>query len=245
MIKKILLSLMVCCYVLVAGAVTTEQKMYRCYVEQDRVGWKQVVDSLEALPHKTQQDYWQLLNAEYGYIPWCLTKEVNDKRQAESYLKKAYEHLEKVADAAQYPATVAAYKAAFVGYEIALSPIKAPFIGSKSIKYAKEALRLDSLNYFAHLQMGNIYHYVPAFLGGSVQKAIQHYKEAASLMKQQLMDNNNWLYMNLLLTLADAYKKAEDWQNVKACYDEALQLQPDYPYIVDELYPSLRKKMGK
>lgn len=245
MIKKFLLLLLACCYVLEVAALTPAQQIYRSYVEKDRATWLQVIDSLEALPHKTQQDDWQLLNFEYGYIPWCLTKEVNDKKQAEVYLRKAYDNLEKVAAGGKIPSMVAAYRAAFVGYEIALSPIKAPFIGSGAIKHAKEALQLDSLNYFAHLQMGNIYHYVPAFLGGSVQKAIAHYQKAEVLMQQAQLFNDNWLYMNLLLTLADAYKKQEKYDKVEAYYQRALQLEPNYPYIVDELYPSLRKKMGK
>lgn len=224
-------------------AQSTQQKIYECYVFNDIATWKQVVDSLQQVKSLTDTQNETLLNYEYGYVAWCLSKKVNNKTEAEKYLNKAYLHLETLPKTSNYEATVLAYHAAFVAYEIVLSPIKAPFIGSKSIKYAKKALSLDSLNYFAHIQMGNIYYYMPPLLGGSTPKAIKHYTQAKQLMQQQHIHQQNWLYMNLLLTIADAYKKEKDWKMVKSCYDEALQMQPNYPYIIENLYPTLQKHL--
>jgi tetratricopeptide (TPR) repeat protein len=224
-------------------AQSTQQKIYECYVFNDIATWKQVVDSLQQVKSLTDTQNEALLNYEYGYVAWCLSKKVNNKTEAEKYLNKAYLHLETLPKTSNYEATVLAYHAAFVAYEIVLSPIKAPFIGSKSIKYAKKALSLDSLNYFAHIQMGNIYYYMPPLLGGSTPKAIKHYTQAKQLMQQQHIHQQNWLYMNLLLTIADAYKKEKDWKMVKSCYEEALQMQPNYPYIIENLYPTLQKHL--
>lgn len=226
-----------------AEAQTTQQRIYDCYVQRNMAGWKQIVDSMEQVSPAGEQHRKQLLNYEYGYVAWCLSKKNNKKTEAEQYLNKAYVQLETLPKTAQNVSSIAAYNAAFIAYQIALSPIRAPFIGTKSIRYAKEALRLDSLNYFAHIQMGNIYYYMPPLFGGSNQKALQHYHRAKQLMQENDMAKENWLYMNLLMTIADAYKKEKDWQGVKACYDEALQLQPNYPYIIENLYPTLQKHL--
>jgi hypothetical protein len=51
-------------------------------------------------------------------------------------------------------------------------------------------------------------------------------------------------YYDLIQKL-DAYKKEKDWESVKACYDEALQLQPNYPYITEKLYPTLQQNLAQ
>jgi tetratricopeptide (TPR) repeat protein len=123
--------------------------------------------------------------------------------------------------------------------------MKAPFIGLKSLRYVKEAVAKDSTNYFAYIQYGNVLYYMPAMFGGSRKEAVVKYLKAKELMVQQGVHTQNWLYMNLLLTLADAYKKEKDWESVKACYDEALQLQPNYPYITEKLYPTLQQNLAQ
>jgi tetratricopeptide (TPR) repeat protein len=221
------------------------QNVYRCYVYKDMQTWKQIIDSLEALPTLSEQQRAELLNAEYGYVAWRLSKDYQNKKEAEVYLNKAYNHLHALPKNEQNASLIAAYEGAFVGYQIGISPIKAPFIGMKSMRYVKEAVKKDSTNYFAYIQYGNVLYYMPAMFGGSRKEAVAMYSKAKELMETQQVHKQNWLYMNLLLTLADAYKKDHNWQQVKACYDEALTLQPNYPYITEKLYPTLQQNLEK
>lgn len=233
------------CLLVSASVVSqnTAQKIVHCYVHQDIVGWKAIVDSLEALPNKTVEQRAEVLNYEYGYVAWRLSEAHKDKKEAEVYLEKAYANLHALPKTQAYKALIAAYEGAFVGYKIGISPYKAPFIGLKSVQYVKEAVQADDANYFAHIQYANVFYYMPTAFGGSRSEAVKHFLKAKQLMVTQGVHQDNWLYMNLLLTLADAYKKDQDWKKVKACYDEALQLQPDYPYIVNQLYPTLQKSL--
>ncbi len=244
MIKKTIFILF--CWLVSALAIsqTTAQKILHCYVYQDIVGWKAVIDSLEALPTLSAAQRLEVLNYEYGYVAWRLSDDYKDKKQAEVYLEKAYQHLHALPQTSANKALIAAYEGAFVGFQIGISPYKAPFIGLKSVSYVKEAVLADDANYFAHIQYGNVFYYMPAAFGGSRKEAIEHYVKAKKLMLLQGVHQNNWLYINLLLTLADAYKKQQNWPQVKACYDEVLQLQPHYPYVQDKLYPTLKKNMA-
>ena len=243
MIKKTIFLLF--CWLIGASVASqnTAQKIWHCYVHRDISGWKSVIDSLEALPHKTVEQREEVLNYEYGYVAWRLSDGYKDKKEAEVYLEKAYAHLHALPQTQANKALIAAYEGAFVGYKIGISPYKAPFIGLKSVQYVKEAVQADDDNYFAHIQYANVFYYMPSVFGGSRSVAIEHYLKAKQLMQSQGRCQNNWLYMNVLLTLADAYKKDQNWQKVKACYDEALQLQPNFPYIVDQLYPTVTKAL--
>lgn len=242
---KKLLFILLCFLPTTVVAQTTAHQIYNCYVQRDMQTWKKIIDKLETIAQPTVEQRLEVLNYEYGYIAWRLSKDYKNKEEADQYLAKAYQNLRSLPQEAQYKALVAAYEGAFIGYQIAISPVKAPFIGMKSLKYVKEAVQADSVNYFAHIQYGNVMYYIPGMFGGSRTKAIEHYNKAKKIMQGQGVHQNNWLYMNLLLTLADAYKKDNNWQQVKACYDEALRLQPHYPYITEQLYPTLQKNLEK
>ena len=132
-----------------------------------------------------------------------------------------------------------AYNAAFVAYEIGITPFKAPFIGLKCMKYGETALKQDSLNYFALIQYGNIMNYMPVAFGGSKTKALENYKKAKELMrKEESLYKDNWLYMNLILTIADIYKNKKDYETTKQYYLEALELEPGYKFV-EELMENL------
>lgn len=243
--KKVLLVILCTICAASAWSQSAPYKVYQCYVQRDMATWRNIIDSIESLPALSEKQHAEVLNFEYGYVAWRLSKDYQDKKEAAYYLEKAYNHLHALPQLDRNAALIAAYQGAFIGYQIAISPIKAPFIGMKSLKYVKEAVAADSANYFAQIQYGNVLYYMPAMFGGSRSEAIKHYNTAKKLMVAQGANKNNWLYMNLLLTLADAYKKNNDWLSVKACYDEALQLQPNYPYITEKLYPTLQKNLEK
>ena len=62
-------------------------------------------------------------------------------RSAYPYLNKAYDNLHALPQTDAYKSLIAAYEGAFVGFQIGLSPIKAPFIGLKSVEYVKMAVQ--------------------------------------------------------------------------------------------------------
>lgn len=223
-------------------------KIYRCYVDKDMSTWRSVIDSLQKekeLGHLSDDAQWQLLEYQYGYLGWAVSEKKTMKKVAEIYLDVAEDNLDELVEKQGASATSNAYHAAFVAYEISLNPIKAPFIGLKCMKYGETAVEQDSTNYFALIQYGNIMNYMPEAFGGSKDKALANYLKAKEIMsREDRLRNDNWLYMNLLLTIADIYKGKKDFVSTKQYYQEVLELEPDYEYVkellksVSELYIS-------
>lgn len=235
----------------VAYAESVSDAIYYSYVYKDMDRWKAVIDSLQAEKHKGNlniSQQWDLLNYQYGYIAWAISKKKEKKDEAENYLALANENLEDLEELFAKTPILYAYKSAFIAYEIGLSPIKAPFVGLKSIKYGEKAVEQDSLSYISLIQYGNIMNYMPTIFGGSKPKAIKYYKKAKSIMeKDSTLVEKNWLYMNILLTLADIYKNQAQYDSTQVYYQNALKIQPEYPYIEDALMPSLlvKKNLSK
>lgn len=216
--------------------------IYRAYVIGDMGKWKKTMDSLENVIPKTNKEKLDLINYQYGYIAWCIDK--NKDAEAEVYLEKTQvllKHLEKQ----NYSLSMLyAYKAAFIGFEIGISPYKAPFIGSESLRFARQSLALDSQNAFAYVQLGNIAFYTPQLFGGSKSEAMEHYEKAIRIMEEegkQLLIN--WNYLNLLATTINAYMKFEKYNNAKNLSVKTLYIEPNFEWVKNELYPQILKKL--
>ena len=206
--------------------------------------WKTKIDSLQKekeVGHLSIASQWQLLEYQYGYIAWAISKKKTMKREADDYLEVAKVNLSDLVQLSGKTSLSNAYNAAFVAYEIGITPFKAPFIGLKCMKYGETAVKQDSTNYFALIQYGNIMNYMPKAFGGSKDKALVYYKKAKEIMrKDEVLYKENWLYMNLILTIADIYKNKKDYETTKQYYLEALELEPGYKFV-EELMGNLIK----
>ena len=242
--KKILLLLLTFSISVSVSAENVGEVIYDCYINKNMTKWKTVIDSLQRekeLGKFTTDQKWQLLEYQYGYLGWAVSVKKAMKREAEEYLDLAKDNLSEMVVLSGKTSLSNAFNAAFVAYEIGITPFKAPFIGLKCMKYGETALKQDSLNYFALIQYGNIMNYMPVAFGGSKDKALVYYKKAKEIMRQdESLYKNNWLYMNLILTIADIYKNKKDYETTKQYYLEALELEPGYKFV-EELMENLGK----
>nr|WP_320021383.1 hypothetical protein [uncultured Draconibacterium sp.] len=223
---------------------SNKEKIYQAYISNRMDDWKVIIDSLEQ--NKTESvDYLsELVNYQYGYIGYCLGED--DDKNAETYLDLAENNLEILENKNVDPALVNAYKAAFWGFKIGLSPIKAPIFGRRCIKNADRALELNDKLPFAHVQYGNAYFYMPAILGGSKEVAIEHFLQAIEQMEASPAElENDWNYLSLLSLTGQSYEKVDEYGKAKNIYEKALQFEPDFKWIKDELYPDLKTKLEK
>ena len=225
-------------FALLSFSVSAEnvgKKIYDCYINKDMSTWRVVIDSLQGeydASGMTTADVWQMLDYQYGYLGWAVSEKKTMRKVAEKYLAVAKENLSDLIDKFGKTSTSNAFNAAFVAYDISLNPIKAPFIGLKCMKYAETAVEQDSLNYFALIQYGNIMNYMPEAFGGSKDKALTNYLKAKEIMsRDERLYKDNWLYMNLILTIADIYKGKKDYESTKQYYLEALELEPGYKFV--------------
>lgn len=216
--------------------------IYKAYLTEDMNKWKSNIDIIERQNNKTNKTKLDLLNYQYGYIVYCIG---NDKKnEAEKYIAKGTKIIEQLEKYNYKLSLIYAYKAAFIGFEIGISPYKAPLLGSESSKFAEKSVELDPNNYFGYLQLGNIAFHKPAMFGGSKQDALKHYLKALKLIeKDKNKLKNNWNYLNLLTCIIKTYMEQEKYSSAKQYCEKTLKFEPQFKKVKNKLYPEVIKKL--
>lgn len=219
---------------------TSKQIIYDSYVSGKMNVWKGVVDKMEQNKINSTEYLLELVEYQYGYIAWCIG---NDKKnEGNIYLQSAIENLQKAEELGADQAIINSYKSAFVGFEIGISPPKAPFIGKKSVEYSEKAMETGSQMPIVLINYGNLLAHMPGFMGGDKEEAIVNFIKAKKIMENNsFQTKHNWLYLNLLTLLGKVYQQVDDKERAKYYYEYALEVEPDFQYVKQDLLPSLSK----
>jgi hypothetical protein len=216
--------------------------IYKAYISNRMDLWKNVIDAMGNIDKTNNEALAELINYQYGYIGYCIGFDKKD--EARKYLNLAERNLEILEKGKYNSSMIKAYKCAFYGFRLGLNKLSAPVNGLKSLENAKSAITLDSTNYFAWIQYGNVQFYMPAAFGGSKKEGIEYFLKAKKIMENNQDDLiNNWNYLSLLVLIGQSYTYINDMQSALRIYEFILEREPAFLYVKNELYPGLLKKM--
>jgi tetratricopeptide (TPR) repeat protein len=228
--------------VMLKAQLGPDERVYQAYISDQMGDWDGVIVELsQRRSSLSDEQLGKLINYYYGYTGW-LTEE-GPKKKANRYIEEADEIIDELM--AKYPENpdLYAYKGAFFGFKIGMSPVKAPFLGPESINHIDQALELGPNHPQGWIERGNALFYMPKMFGGSKAKALDAYKKAIQLMEKDAAKlKNNWMYLNVLMILGQSYEKTGDLQMAKSTYEKVLEIEPQFTYMSEELYPSLLEK---
>ncbi|HOU02557.1 MAG TPA: hypothetical protein PK719_01345 [Bacteroidales bacterium] len=229
-------------FISVNMAASYRTDIYNAYITNRMDLWKKVIDVMQGDNFKNDA-LAELINYQYGYIGYCIGFEKKD--EARKYLNLAERNLEILEKGKYDPSIIKAYKCAFYGFRLGLNKFTAPVNGLKSLENAKSALAIDSTNYFAWIQYGNVQFYMPATFGGSKKEGIEYFLKAKKIMEKHPDELiNNWNYLSLLVLIGQSYTYINDTPSAKRVYESILEREPAFLYVKNELYPELLKKMN-
>ncbi len=217
-----------------------KQQIYQAYISGKMEDWKTAIDAMEKQKSNQPTDILELINYQYGYVAWCLG---NDKKNdAKNYLSLLEKNLENLKAISGETAEYHSYTAAAYGFKIGLSTWRAPFFGPKSMDHAERAMKKDSLNFQANMEMGNIWNHMPAIFGGSDEKALSYYSKALKIMesKSEEIKRHNWIYLNLLTLVGQMQQEMGNPNQAKKYFEQALKIEPNFVWVKEELLPSLK-----
>ncbi|MDF1576567.1 MAG: hypothetical protein P1P86_15385 [Bacteroidales bacterium] len=212
-------------------------RLYISYIGERMDQWKGILSEMKQEYERSDNPtlLYDLCFAYYGYIGYLISKERdNDAKEA---LKDAMKFSDQLEESLNGRPDVLALQGALLGYLIVLSKFSSMFLGPKALKYINTAYESSNTCFNCNTEMGNMKFYTPKFLGGSKTEAIQYYEKGVQLLeKSKLKTDRNWIYINTVLLLANAY--AETGQQEPACklYRQLLEYEPAANWIRKDLY---------
>jgi tetratricopeptide (TPR) repeat protein len=217
------------------------RKIYDAYISGKMEQWKTVLLEMQHHAPKSNAYLMEEVNYQYGYIGWCIGTE--RKKEAQTWMEKMEKNLEILENKKFQPSMIAAYRGSMIGFRIGINKMQAPFIGGKSIAFAKSAMQLDPKNPLGYMLYGNILFYTPEFFGGSKDEAMGHYLKAQKNMESnQRWVQENWNYLNLLTVVATAYYEYGEQEKALMYLKKALAIAPNFQWVKKELYPKFQKR---
>jgi tetratricopeptide (TPR) repeat protein len=235
---------LICTATISIGQNAYREPIYLAYVQGDMSRWEAIIRLMEERSDDfSDEERKELISYYYGYISFLLETDQKDKVQ--DYIIKGEKHLNALLKSAPNDVTALAYKGSFIGFRIGTNKFKALTLGKESISYINRAYKLDSQNVQAILDKGNLLYHMPGMLGGDEKEAVRLYEKAVLRMEKHQNLKQNWLYLNVLTTIARHYEEEKQWQKAVLIYEKILQQEPEFSWVKDTLYPAAKRIAAK
>ena len=235
---------LICTATISIGQNAYREPIYLAYVQGDMSRWEAIIRLMEERSDDfSDEERKELISYYYGYISFLLETDQKDKVQ--DYIIKGEKHLNALLKSAPNDVTALAYKGSFIGFRIGTNKFKALTLGKESISYINRAYKLDSQNVQAILDKGNLLYHMPGMFGGDKKEAVRLYEKAVLRMEKHQNLKQNWLYLNVLTTIARHYEEEKQWKKAVQVYEKILQQEPEFSWVKDTLYPAAKRTAAK
>lgn len=220
---------------------TYRDSIYKAYSRGKMDKWLEIMNTCEKnVDQNNLKEQFELISYYYGYTAWLIGAEKYDT--AEAYIDKSEELIDTLLDESPENATLHAYKGAYIAFTIGISNLKAIYLGPRSMKYINKSIELDPENIQGNIEKGNSMYYRPSVFGGNKTEAIAYYLRAVESFEKQGLVVNNWLYINTMTALGQAYEATDQIQQAKLCYEKIIRIFPNFMWVEEELYPDMLER---
>lgn len=232
--KKLIVSISLFTISTLISATTMSQSvndlMYQAYITQKKELWKKSVElaTVEFKQKPTDAHAHVSLGvAHYGLL--LSTMSTEDKDLFDEYVSATKDRLKEIIE---LPSTAAEGKgllSAVLGLQMAYSPMKGMLLGGKSSNLAAEARELAPTSPLAWRFYGINKFYTPSTFGGDIKEAIVALEKSIALFESTTI-SNNWLYLDTLALLGQAYTKAGEKAKAIATFEKAIAAEEGFTY---------------
>jgi tetratricopeptide (TPR) repeat protein len=247
--NRIFIILLLCTPALLSGAPLpgadcSSCTIFRSYISGDMQMWKRGLAELQAeyRLERAPCTMYTLAESRYGYIGYLLG--TGDKEAARPHIDEFEKEIELLADYPDYFAETEAFRVSLLGFRMGLKPARAVTLGPKALKQLQTAMEAGEDNPAVWIEKANSEAHMPAFAGGSKEKAAASYREALRLFEADGGPADcNWRYLNTIVLLGQLLEKMEDYKGAREAYMKALKREPGFRWVKDELLPAVEKKL--
>jgi tetratricopeptide (TPR) repeat protein len=204
--------------------------MYQAYITQKKELWKKSVElaTVEFKQKPTDANtHFSLGVAHYGLLLSTLSTE--DEDLFDEYVSATKDRLKEIIDRPSTAAEGKGLLSAVLGLQMAYSPMKGMLLGGKSSNLAADAKEIAPTSPLAWRFYGINKFYTPSSFGGDIKEAIVALEKSIALFESTSI-SKNWLYLDTLALLGQAYTKAGKKAKAIATFEKAIAAEPGFTY---------------
>ncbi|MEJ1240928.1 hypothetical protein WBG78_22470 [Chryseolinea sp. T2] len=228
-----------------AQSLESNPAAYQAYLSRSTTdaqkAWVNVVTTAEADAKTTPTDdtKFKLALAHYGLLN--ATMRSMDEATFKKYIDGAVINLESIKG--MHAGEAMAVLAAVHGLQMAYDPSKGMFLGPKSSSLLSKARKSDPDSPLVWKLYANSMFHTPEAYGGDVVEAITAYEKALSLYNtQKEKTRDNWIFLDTMAFLGQAYVRHNDPSRATAIYEKALAAEPSFGWVKYNLLPNAQAK---
>jgi tetratricopeptide (TPR) repeat protein len=211
---------------------TIDETMYQAYLHQDKILWKKAVEERAKEAKQSPSDankQFKLAFAQFSLL--SSTMATKDEALFDEYLDTEKELLKSLINNPKTAPEAKALLSATYGLQMGYSPMKGITLGSKSSSLAEEAKTLAPTSAIAWRMYGGSKYYTPSAFGGDAKEAITALEKSIHYFEKKPEQlKSNWLYIDTIALLGQAYLKNAEKAKAIATYEKAIGVEPSFAY---------------
>lgn len=224
-----------------------DEKSYRAFLSNTNYKelWKKEVEAKQSHTKSDPADSkarYELAIVHLGLL--SATMRDKDEKLFDQYYDPAVSNLKTLIDKEKKWAEPKALLSAIYGLKMGYSPWQGMFLGSKSnslIDKAKELSPQSGLVWKVH---ANSKLFTPETFGGSLSEAISSFEKSIRCYESNPAELKfNWMYLDALAFLGQAYVKNNEPRKAIETYEKALTVEPEYGWVKYSLLPKAKAKL--
>jgi len=221
---------------------TIAKTMCAAHCNNSKFLWVEAIDQINCFYEDTENEEAKLLlaYAHYGMAGTAIGN--RDADLGKKAIENGIKYAEALSSHDKYGAEALSINAGLLGIQIGFSPMKGMTLGPKSDKLVVKAMKVDDQCAMSYLQEASSLYNTPRMFGGSVSKSIDAFKKAVRLY-DKMDQSNNWLRLEALCWLGQAYHKSDQLEEAKSTYELVLAEAPNHGWVKNLLLPQLLKDM--
>lgn len=247
--KLLLSTAIACAWICFANAQVNDATSYTAWlgtadVKKSNELWDNAVAEKQAAFDKNSADpalRWNLALAQYGLLAGTMRSK--DEDRFDDYYDKTEENLKALSKDSKFKAEAKALLSATYGLKMAYSSMMGMVLGSKSSALIEDAIKLAPESPVVWRVEANSKLYTPEMFGGDKVAGLKAFEKSIALFEQQPASlKNNWIYMDALVFLGQAYSSQGQAAKAISTYEKALNLEPNLFWVKNELLPKAKQK---
>lgn len=175
-------------------------------------------------------------------------KESGSKREIRAHINYSIDHLETAVEMDETFAEGWALLSTSYAQKITVNPLNAVSLRRKYNRAMSRAIELEPGNPRIILLKAIMDYNIPGILGGDKDHAIAELNRAASILLEEVVENPvmpSWGLDHAHARLGIAYMDQGELEKARSSFERALEINPDFGWVINELIPSLEELESK